>query len=202
MCPTTMIQAGVTYCIIADSSTGAVVQRMDYDEFGNVIADSNPGFQPFGFAGGLYDRNTRLVRFGARDYDAEVGSWTAKDPILFEGGDRNLYAYVGGNSINRVDPLGLYYFQQSWQANDPIVGRANTLIPPGGGISSFIENYVPVGRTLAEIHDPLVGALTRAGLPDIIANLPTIPLVYIVASYLEFRRFLGFAEQPNQQCTR
>jgi hypothetical protein len=25
------------------------------DEFGNVLADSNPGFQPFGFAGGLYD---------------------------------------------------------------------------------------------------------------------------------------------------
>jgi RHS repeat-associated protein len=118
--PDYMIKAGVTYRIITDNlgsprlvvnaSTGAVVQRMDYDEFGNVIADSNPGFQPFGFAGGLYDRNTKLVRFGARDYDAEVGRWTAKDPILFEGGDRNLYAYVEGNPLSYTDPEGLQAF--------------------------------------------------------------------------------------------
>lgn len=114
--PDYMIKAGVTYRIISDNlgsprlvvntSTGAVVQRMDYDEFGNVAADSNPGFQPFGFAGGLYDRNTKLVRLGARDYDAEAGRWTAKDPILFEGGDQNLYAYVANNPISRIDPSG------------------------------------------------------------------------------------------------
>jgi RHS repeat-associated protein len=45
--------------------------------------DSNPGFQPFGFADGLYDRDTDLVRFGARDYDLETSRWTAKDPIGF-----------------------------------------------------------------------------------------------------------------------
>jgi RHS repeat-associated protein len=45
-----------------------------------VTADSNPGFQPFGFAGGLYDPDTGLVRFGARDYDAAAGRWTANDP--------------------------------------------------------------------------------------------------------------------------
>ncbi|MFZ1827466.1 MAG: RHS repeat-associated core domain-containing protein [Candidatus Competibacteraceae bacterium] len=59
-----------------------------------MILDTNPGFQPFGFAGGLYDQDTGLVRFGARDYDPETGRWTAKDPILFAGGDANLFAYV------------------------------------------------------------------------------------------------------------
>jgi len=34
---------------------------------------TSTGFQPFGFAGGLYDRDTNLVRFGARDYDPETG---------------------------------------------------------------------------------------------------------------------------------
>ena len=65
---------------------------MDYDEFGQVVADTNPGFQPFGFAGGLYDADTGLTRFGARDYDPVVGRWTSKDPARFSGG-WNLYAY-------------------------------------------------------------------------------------------------------------
>jgi RHS repeat-associated protein len=74
---------------------------------GRVIQDTHPGFQTFGYAGGLYDRETGLVRFGARDYDPETGRWTAKDPIGFGGGDANVYAYVGGNPISFVDPSGL-----------------------------------------------------------------------------------------------
>jgi RHS repeat-associated protein len=62
---------------------------------------------PFGFAGGLHDRDTGLVRFGARDYDPVIGRWTAKDPIDFAGGDANLYGYVGNDPITFVDPLGL-----------------------------------------------------------------------------------------------
>jgi RHS repeat-associated protein len=69
---------------------------------------NNHGFQPFGFAGGLYDPDTKLVRFGARDYDAEVGRWTSKDPILFGGGQANLYVYVNGDPVNDNDPSGLH----------------------------------------------------------------------------------------------
>jgi RHS repeat-associated protein len=97
-------KGGVNYRILSDpigsvrlvvnASSGAVVQRLDYDEFGRVTQDTNPGFQPFGFAGGLQDPDTKLVRFGARDYDPETGRWTTKDPIRFAGGDANLYGYV------------------------------------------------------------------------------------------------------------
>ncbi len=73
---------------------------MDYDEFGKVVSDTNPGFQPFGFAGGIYDTQTKLVRFGARDYDAETARWLARDPILFAGGDTNLYGYVLNDPVN------------------------------------------------------------------------------------------------------
>jgi len=87
--------------------TGAVVQAITYGPWGEVLSDTNPGFQPFGYAGGHYDRATELVRFGERDYDPRTGRWTARDPIGFAGGDTNLYAYVGGDPINFVDPTGL-----------------------------------------------------------------------------------------------
>ncbi len=92
---------------VADAS-GNVVKRIEYDTFGKIISDSNPAFAvPFGFAGGLYDRDTKLVRFGYRDYDPETGRWTAKDPILFAGGDTDLYGYCLNDPVNFVDPEGL-----------------------------------------------------------------------------------------------
>ncbi|WP_417852012.1 RHS repeat-associated core domain-containing protein [Thiorhodococcus fuscus] len=57
---------------------------MDYDVWGVVTRDTNPGFQPFGFAGGPYEPEIGLVRFGVRDYDPYTGRWTGKDPIGFE----------------------------------------------------------------------------------------------------------------------
>ena len=57
--PDYMTKGGVTYRIISDhlgsprlvvnTTTGAIAQRIDYDSFGNIISDTNPGFQPFSF---------------------------------------------------------------------------------------------------------------------------------------------------------
>jgi RHS repeat-associated protein len=110
-----MVRGGDTYRLVTDHlgsvrlvvkvSDGLVAQRIDYDEWGVVTSDTSPGLQPFGFAGGLYDADTKLVRFGARDYDAETGRWTKKDGIRFKGG-LNLYAYVANNPVNLVDLWG------------------------------------------------------------------------------------------------
>ncbi|HED52388.1 MAG TPA: hypothetical protein ENI83_02410, partial [Gammaproteobacteria bacterium] len=114
--PDYMVKEGVSYRIISDhlgsvrlvvnASDGSIAQRIDYDAYGRVLSDSNPGFQPFGFAGGLYDPDTGLVRFGVRDYDPDTGRWTAKDPLLFRGGTANLYGYVNNDPVNRIDPDG------------------------------------------------------------------------------------------------
>ena len=94
---------------------GTLVKRVEYDSFGNVLSDSNPGFAvPFGFAGGLYDPDTGLVRFGYRDYDPDTGRWTAKDPILFAGGDANLYGYCLDDPVNGIDPQGLAPGDRYW----------------------------------------------------------------------------------------
>ena len=115
--PDYMIKNGTTYRIISDhlgsprlvvdTNSGNIVQRMDFDTWGNILNDTNPGFQPFGFAGGLYDQHTSMTRFGLRDYEAWAGRWTLKDPIRFNGGDSNLYGYVGGNPLQFIDPFGL-----------------------------------------------------------------------------------------------
>ena len=78
-----------------------MAQQLDYDAWGNVTVDSAPGFQPFGYAGGLWDASTRLTRFGARDYDAE-GRWTNGDPLRFAGGDTNIFAYAANDPMNRI----------------------------------------------------------------------------------------------------
>ena len=96
--------------LVVDSATGAIAQRLDYDSFGNVLLDTNPGFQPFGFQSGLYDGDTALVQFGARWYDAASGRWLSKDPILLEGGF-NLYVFCGNDPLNYADPLGLWGIQ-------------------------------------------------------------------------------------------
>jgi RHS repeat-associated protein len=87
---------------------------MDYDEFGKVIYDTNPGFQPFGFASGLYDGETKLVRFGARDYDAQTGRWTTKEPAGFAG-SVNFYTYAHNDPVNFVDQSGLADRSSPWQ---------------------------------------------------------------------------------------
>jgi RHS repeat-associated protein len=141
--PDYMVKGGVTYRILSDhlgsprlvvnaadsNPATAVVQRIDYDEFGNVTSETlASGFSPtpFGFAGGIYDRDTKLVRFGARDYDAVVGRWTTKDPLRFAGGDANLFAYVLGDPVGAIDPQGLLVGK--------IGAQASFFVGPGGSV--------------------------------------------------------------------
>jgi RHS repeat-associated protein len=96
--------------LLLDSTDGHPVEQIDTDVWGRVTSDTAPGTTPFGFAGGLADPDTGLLRFGARDYDTVAHRWTATDPIGFQGGDSNLYRYVGGDPVNHVDPTGLDWF--------------------------------------------------------------------------------------------
>jgi RHS repeat-associated protein len=166
--PDYMVKASVTYRIIADhlgsvrlvvnAETGAIAQRIDYDEFGRVTQNTAPGFQPFGFAGGILDSHTGLTRLGARDYEATTGRWVAKDPLGFGGGYSNLYEYVDNDPINAIDPTGLQGFgvvvggSVGVSAPTPYspygvtgTGSAGVGIFVGSGVGAFIEGGAYAG---------------------------------------------------------
>ena len=81
--------------------------KTTYDAFGNIENEWYNGFArlPFGFAGGHYDADTGLTRFGARDYDPVIGRWITKDPAGLAAGT-NLYNYSGGDPVDYVDTNG------------------------------------------------------------------------------------------------
>ena len=93
-----------------------------------------------------YDKETKLVHFGFRDYDPYTGKWTAKDPIGFAGGDSNLYGYVFGDSVNLVDVFGF-----SSEDVQRIINRFNEIVeymnkhklrrPGSGEFNGWINNF-------------------------------------------------------------
>nr|WP_027672599.1 RHS repeat-associated core domain-containing protein [Rheinheimera baltica] len=93
----------------------------------------------------MYGADTGLTRFGARDYDAQTGRWTSKDPIRFGGGDSNLYGYVLGDPVNFIDPTG--------EILQVIVGRALF-----GAAKEFLWQVVIEGRSLGCVDYWQVGA--------------------------------------------
>jgi RHS repeat-associated protein len=93
--------------LVLDAS-GNVLRRIRYSPWGEITEDTAPDFDlAIGYAGGLVDPLTGLIRFGLRDYDPASGRWTARDPIRFQGGP-NLYMYASNNPVLNRDPFGLF----------------------------------------------------------------------------------------------
>ena len=114
----------------------------------NVLLHSGTATAVFGYAGGLYDEQTKLVRFGARDYNASTGRWTAKDPILFDSDDLNLYGYTLNDPLNMIDPDG----KDAFLAFDLLVGAVIALADwkPEAAIIMASAAIVPIMASIFE----------------------------------------------------
>jgi len=97
---------GLGNIVALTGKRGYVVQKYEYDSFGNQKNAYNGIEQPFTYTGREWDRETELYYYRARHYDPMVGRFIQKDPIGFDGGDMNLYAYTSNNPVNQVDPTG------------------------------------------------------------------------------------------------
>src|SRR6266849_5605990 len=147
-------------------SEGNVSQRSDSS--GNVLASflfsahgtvlSGTVSEPFGYeavAGYFTDSETGQHLLTNRYHDPQTGRFLTRDPISYSGGI-NLYAYVGNNPTNAIDPLGLEILTAK-QYEQPI------LLPSGNDSqwwSDFWSEYRRLGRRWEQDHFP--SFLTKA----------------------------------------
>jgi RHS repeat-associated protein len=169
------------------SRTENVNPGSPFDAFGRITLDSNPGFQPFAFAGGLYDPQTNLLRFGARDYDPTTGRWTTQDPISFAGGSLGLYTYTNNDPINATDPEGTAEYRDKDFCDDVVTGTSVGMVMdmrngrpqayPGIGVPVLLAWHT-LGRTACSLayfneltEDEIIGlgfsAALRRGAPGL-----------------------------------
>lgn len=140
-------QLGSPRAIVNVANASDVPYRADYSAFGEATwkgaGAAALDWLPFGFAGGLYDADTGLVRFGARDYDPSMGRWMSKDPILFDGGQTNLYSFVNDDPVNRTDASGRGpnnpACQQCQYSADEKLGKCEDKCMEGDNVCSTVD---------------------------------------------------------------
>lgn len=88
--------------------TGAIKQKYSYDPYGNVTSsDTTTGFtNPYQYTGREAD-TAGLYYYRARYYSPLFPGFISEDPITFGGGQLSFYAYVKGDPLKLIDPLGL-----------------------------------------------------------------------------------------------
>ncbi len=85
------------------NSSGTVVNSYDYDDYGNMISQTEGITNDYTYTGKERDKDSGLYYFGARYYNPIIGRWLTKDPLPFI----NRYCYVKANPINFIDKWGL-----------------------------------------------------------------------------------------------
>ena len=123
----------------------AAVAYYEYDAWGNVLTACGSYANEFAFSTKQASTGTGLVDFGYRWYDSKTARWTQRDPIGVHGGT-HVYAYVGVNPTNALDPWGL----KSWSKSDVEMMFFAKLHPLTGPGTELGKNII---RALHMLYD-------------------------------------------------
>jgi RHS repeat-associated protein len=175
------ILSGATYVIAPDqlgnarddiSMSGATVaSSSDYTPYGEV--KSGRPFNSLAFGGLYLNSNLGLYYSSTRFYDPALGRWLSRDPIA-EAGGINLYAYVGGDPVNRIDPSGLILVQVAGGLVGGIAGAVGAYISTCGdlraagigfgvGAVTGVLSTIPGGLAASAAWGGLAGAFGNVG---------------------------------------
>jgi len=147
---------GTGHTVAMTDETQTLINQYGYTPFGKLRGKIENIPQPFTYVGqyGVMTEADNLYYMRARYYDAQVGRFISEDPIGFAGG-LNLYAYVGGNPVNVVDPSGLC----PWCVGAVIGGTANALSTYfGGGSAEEVATAFGVGALTGAVFVATGGA--------------------------------------------
>ncbi|PJN61864.1 tRNA3(Ser)-specific nuclease WapA precursor [Paenibacillus sp. GM1FR] len=111
-------------------SHGALLNKYQYDVWGNLESKEEKVHNPFLYSGELWDDTTQLQYLRARWYDPNTGRFINEDSYEGELDDPlslNLYAYVSNNPLRYVDPSG------HREELGPGGGGGGLMLPPVAG---------------------------------------------------------------------
>lgn len=99
------------------NASGTIVERYAYTAYGQptfldgggTVISASAESNRYTYTGREWDQELHLYHYRARMYDPVAGRFCSRDPIAFEGSPFLLYGHVGGNTIVRLDPLGLWF---------------------------------------------------------------------------------------------
>ncbi|MBU3948143.1 MAG: hypothetical protein KJ826_07980 [Proteobacteria bacterium] len=144
---------------MTDSSKN-IVNKYAYDEFGNINNEVEAVSQPFKYVGqhGVMAEPNGFYYMRARFCDPKVGRFVSEDPSGFDGGDVNLYVYVGNNPVLMIDPEGLLSFAENFnrrrQLNGSILTKAiktTASVAIGSLFNAAAKKEVGLGLGLGEL---------------------------------------------------
>lgn len=129
----------------------ATAYNYAYDPYGVPTLTAGGGGggaqqNPYLFKGGIQDRTTGWVHFGARWYDPATGRFTQQDTLdaPLDPANANRYAYAGDDPLNNLDPAGSLTQSQQCGFAFLFIGTLEATITGAAVGSSF-----PVAGTIA-----------------------------------------------------
>jgi RHS repeat-associated protein len=144
-------------------SAGVIQNHITYDSFGKITNQTNSSTTTiFGYTGREYDSETEQYYYRARYYDQNIGRFISEDPISFNGGDMNLYRYVGNSPTNYIDPSGLKCECSSTGLSSIGARLRNAAIGAASGAATGAATGAAVGAGVG-VFAAGVGALPGAG---------------------------------------
>ena len=163
--------------LVTRPADNVIMWRWDTDPFGTTVPNENPQAQGtfvynLRFPGQYYQTETGLNYNYFRDYDSGSGRYVQSDPIGVAGSN-NTYAYVGGNPISNIDPLGLWTRQISISITLDLGGPLTFNL--SGGIAwdghGNVAPYVEGGGGASTSPDASIGVALHQSNGDLINDL-------------------------------